>query len=273
MGKRSSLTGSRVILPDAIRGGATADSTPAWGRRSPSPAVVTARWCATLNPSGCAASMRAISRPDRMRWRSTRIATPTRSSPTRLTSADFMHALIGHFAGIAADMAVSNSTGPATKQAAPFMLRRAPISYRSAASLDRRSTKNSERTNLTWYRFDRSPHVYARSSRRSRSGQGRFSTTRHSLCTRLREAYRSQRSNSKFCSDLSATRVWNSRDTGVTPRRRRVRRFISTIRALRHAVDDWRSVMHGIPNKSERADQLLCRAPPAEIPEIPEIQI
>ena len=120
MGKRSNFERiARRFLPDAARGGAAADPASARGahvRRAV--LLATARWCAIWNPSGCAASMPATSRPARTRLRSTLTATADAIITNPPYTRELMHALIAHFQRIAPTWLLIDYDWSATKQAA-----------------------------------------------------------------------------------------------------------------------------------------------------------
>ena len=117
-----------------------------------------------------------------------------------------MHALIWHFARFLPTWLLLETDWASTKQAAPFM----PLCS-DIVSVGRlrwiEGTTMSGKQNFAWYRFDArhtaGPIFHAHGSAPVSS--------RVSLCTQCRKAYRPQRSDSKFCSDTCRQRAYRGR--------------------------------------------------------------
>ena len=112
-----------------------------------------ARWCAIWNRSGCAASMRATSRPARTPWRSTRYGDADAIITNPPYTRELMHRLIAHFQRIAPTWLLIDYDWSATKQAAPFMPHCSDIVILPRLKWFEDS-KDTGKDNHAWYSFD-----------------------------------------------------------------------------------------------------------------------
>jgi hypothetical protein len=119
-----------------------------------------------------------------------------------------MHALIEHFVRILPTWLLLESDWAHTKQAVPFMPRCSDI-----VSVGRlrwiAGTTMSSYENFAWYRFDArhraGPIFHARESARESGPESAR------LCAQCGKPYRSQRSDSKVCSDACRQRAYRER--------------------------------------------------------------
>jgi hypothetical protein len=117
-----------------------------------------------------------------------------------------MHALIEHFVRVLPTWLLLESDWAYTKQASPFIPRCSDIVTVGRLRWIAGTTMSSYE-NFAWYRFDArhlaGPIFYARDAAPM--------SLRVNLCTRCNKAYRSQRSDSKFCGDACRQRAHRER--------------------------------------------------------------
>ena len=170
------------------------------------PCAIMAISCGTRNPSGCAASTRAILRPARMRLRSSSyggIDAIITNPPWRRPD---LHPLISHFQKIAPTWLLIDQDWSCTKQARPYLPCCTDI-LPIGRQIWIPGTDKHGFDNAAWYRFD-ARHAAGPIFHAYRSAPA---ASHAALCRQCGTPYRPRRSSSKFCSDTCRQRAHRDR--------------------------------------------------------------